>query len=332
MSRVVLSVAPGGAGVQSPAPADLLPCADARASAGAARRQATAALLAAVALALVVSATHARNLGFSLLARATAVGDVPGAVADPSDAAAFEPFAFGVVGPVRGDAAALARSVEALAARGDVRFVVVLGPLTREGRAADETEFLRLAASVRDRGVDVVAVPSAHDLATARDLVQTHLGAARWWFVHRECVFVGLPGGGGANRAPRAASSTGGPADDGDTAFVRECLHRSASPPATIVLSAGDAPPAAAAAADLVLGPEPGVRVVRVTDDGGRAVATVESLDIPTGPTLRTLGRDVSLCVLFPLVRSTAGYVAVLAGATLLLAATLRMQVRAPRA
>ena len=55
-------------------------------------------------------------------------------------------------------------------------------------------EFLRIAAASRERGVDVVAVPGPADLVRL-DSFQSHVGAGRWWFLHRECAFFGLPGG-----------------------------------------------------------------------------------------------------------------------------------------
>jgi hypothetical protein len=174
----------------------------------------------------------------------------------------------------------------------------VLGDVTDDG---SDTELLRIAAAVRGRGVQAMTVPGPADLAEGRrDRVQARFGAARWWFVHRQCVFVGLPGG----------------PDDG--AFLGRRPPPSAPPPrATVVFTTDVALPPLGV--DLVVPPLPGVRLGRV-DAAGKV--TLEPLDVPSGSTLRTLARNVAVG-LIPLVRSTVGYAAVLALAALLLAAAV---------
>lgn len=272
-------------------PRDGDPAARLRPAAG---RVLVAILFVACGVVAAFAAGRARRLGASLLERAVVVGDAPRTAADPTDARTFVPFAFGVVGPVRGDATALAASVEALAARGDVAFVVLLGDVTAAG---DEAEGLRLAGAIRGRGVEVVAVGGAGDVAERRDPFQSFVGAPRWWFVHRECLIVGLPGA----------------ADD--AAFVAARGTPAERPRATIVCTPADAPPPLAA--DAVVRAEPGVRVVHVRGEGA---IEVETVPVAAGATLRSFVREASLGVVFPLVRSNSGLTAALAGSALLVA------------
>ncbi len=118
-------------------------------------------LLAAGALVLGARGAALRD---RLLGLVVVPGADPSGAPNPGDLDPFEPFSFGVVPPVRGDAAMLARSVEGLAAAG-ARFVVICGDVTADG---SDAEAVRLAAAFRERGVHVVAVPGQGDLRAVR--------------------------------------------------------------------------------------------------------------------------------------------------------------------
>lgn len=268
----------------------------AAAARGTVLRAAGSVVCAAAALLAVVGISHARALDARLGRMALAPGgDVSGAP-DPSAPGPFTPFAFGVVGPVRGDAAALERRVEALA-RAGAAFVVLVGDVTGDGSPADVR---RLASAARDRGVEVVAVPGRADLASPH--FPTWICAPRWWFRHRDVVFVGVPG-----------------ASPDDAAWLADRRAQVRAPHATVVITSetGSAVPSDPGTA--VFGPDPGTRLVRVTADG----FTVEPVAAAHAASVRdaagTVARHAALA-LAPWVRAPAAHVAALAAATLLLA------------
>ncbi len=244
-------------------------------------RRAAAALVAVLALGTAVLATEARSLEADLARRMVEVGAPVEGRPAPGSADPFSPFAFAVVGPVRGDHAALERALDLLAER-DVRFVVLHGDLLDD----DGEGALAIAAVLRDRPWPVVALPEEADL-TGRGLddVQRHVGLPDWWFVERECLFVGgepttkLPEARHVVRFARGADAADGAllAPKGEPGELVAHVHR--------------------------LGEEP---------DGAVLAVGLEQLAVVRGASLASVVRGVELSVLAPLVASTAGYVVAL--------------------
>lgn len=266
-------------------------------------RAASRAALAVAAAGIVAFAAHARTIGARLDRLAVVPGESPAAAPDPSSPGPFAPFAFGVVGPVRGDAAALERAVEALAAEG-ASFVVLVGDVTADDSAG---AVRRLALAARDRGPEVVAVPGPCDLACAD--FSTFVCAPRWWFRHRDVLVVGVPG-----TRPE------------DQAWLRGRLTDAKPAQATFVISAEPRTIEGAAGTATVLGPDAGTRLVAVGADG----ITIREVPVRRGPPFDTWVRGAALAAA-PFARTSAGHATALVLATLLLAAALVGRRAGPR-
>src|SRR5262245_22577972 len=107
-----------------------------------------------LALASAFAATRARRLAARVDTFAVEVGGDASAAPQVGDDAPEGPSRWAVVSPVRGDDGALGSAMAALARRGDLDFVVLLGDVMRTG---DDAEGRRLPAAVRRRGLPVLA-------------------------------------------------------------------------------------------------------------------------------------------------------------------------------
>jgi len=149
-----------------------------------------ALVLAAAALLAAAELSEARRAGRRVMDTAVEIGGDTSGVADPGNPEPFEPFTFAVLGAARGSHAAVERAVAEVRRRGGAAFYVLLGDV-----AADATEagYLRLADALAGAEVPCMALPGSIDAARL-DAFQAHVSSPRWYFVHRDCLFVGATG------------------------------------------------------------------------------------------------------------------------------------------
>ena len=142
------------------------------------RRVLLATTLLLLALAGALAAARARRLGARLDALAVEPGGDLAAVPQIGDDLPAGPCRWAVISNVCGDHAALGDAMGALAARGDIDFVILRGDVLGSG---DDAECRKLAASFRDRGLPVLAAPGPRDRAHL-DAFQRWISPPRWSF------------------------------------------------------------------------------------------------------------------------------------------------------
>ena len=149
------------------------------------RRTVTAAAVVVLALGAAFAATRARRLGARVDTFAVDVGGDAASAPQVGDDAPAGPWRCAVVPPVRGDHAALGAAMDAICRRGGVDFVVLRGDVLCDG---DDAEARKLAAAFRDRGVPVLAIPGAADLAHPESF-QRWVSPVRWSFTTKGATF-----------------------------------------------------------------------------------------------------------------------------------------------
>jgi len=248
--------------------------------------------LALAGLLLAAAATRARQFDAAL---PEMVDGAPAALGhDVGSSASFAPFAFAVVGPPRGDAAALERALDRIAETADVRVTVVLGDVLPTGGRSPAP--LADVLARRWPGLVLLAGPNDGRVAMATSdarIVARVQPPSAWAFLENGCLFRGASG-------TDAADGT----EFGDPTLVFDfSTTPGAAPPTETAQSFG--PPATS---DTHLGYE--LVFVRSADVVERTTHSV-----PRGPSVVSLGRDASLRLLWPLTASTGGLIAVLLAA-----------------
>lgn len=273
-----------------------------------------ALLVLLLALAAVVAATRARRLGFRIDAMEIHPGESAVGTQHLGDDLPFAPPRVAVIENVLGDDAVLEDALDHVHELGGADVVVLLGNVLRLGT---DDEARRIVATVRDRGFEVIAVPGPHDvLPRTRETFALWIGPERWWFVRRGIVYAGVPGDGTADADFCRAALTSAPRGSKSVVLSYAAL-RGVDADTLIASSAKD--PAQASAVIRVVGTGP--------DSGGTFFWA--SGRVPFTP--RSVWRRLALDVMFPLVRTTTGYVAFLAGCALVAAFALRTLLGARR-
>jgi len=249
------------------------------------RRAAGVALVAAGVL-LTAAAMRARAFDAALPA---IVDGAPAALGhDVGSSAEFEPFDFAVIGPPRGDAAALERALDRIAEHGDVKATIVMGDVL----PTDGSDVIALADVLARhwRGLVLLAGPNDDAVAIADPrLAARILPPDGWAFLEHGCLFRGAS-------APDAEVG----ADFGSPAVVFE--FSTGPGPQRAAGSTSFAPPSSD-------GIHLGYTIVRVED---RSSVTSTPGEVPRGPSAMSIGREIALRLLWPFAASTTGLIATL--------------------
>jgi hypothetical protein len=146
------------------------------------------ALLVATGVALAIATSQVRN--FDALLPSPGDGAPPALGHEVGDDAGFTPFAFAVIGAPRGDAAALERALDQIAANRDVQLSIVIGDVLPR----DDEDVLPLADVLARHWRGTVLLAGKDDIG--RDVVDARLAARTspptgWAFVEHGCLFRG---------------------------------------------------------------------------------------------------------------------------------------------
>ncbi len=260
-------------------------------------RHAIAALLLASALLLVAATMSGRTAAAEATAGAVRVGEYDGGLPELGGDEPFSPFAFAVVGPIRGSHAALGRALSLVSDVDGLRSVILLGDVLGDG------DPLRIAVTIRSSGTPLVAVAGNEDVRQLAQF-QQYVCAPDWSFRDRDCLFTSW-GPGSQGNAERV------PADDVAARFL--------------FTTAPEAAPelgwAAAFSAESE-SDEVSVEIVRV---GADASVQREMLSVSAAPSLRSTFTTLSVGVLYPASRSSGGLVTLLLAAAAMVFAALRL-------
>lgn len=273
-------------------------------------RRTLAVLLIAAALLLAAAATSGRRAVAAAEAQAVSLGEYGQGLPELGDADSFEPFAFAVVGPVRGSHAALGRALAELEAHEDLRAIVLLGDVLDE---TDDPLPLAVTLAAREPGQKVIAVAGATDLERLQTF-QRHVSPPDWSFRDRDCLFTTW-GPGSQGDAERV------PASDVVARFLFTTAPASAPDLAWTETFA-----AAPAGGEAPGGDDVRVEIVRV---GEGAQVARDAFTVSRGPSARSLFTDLSVGVLHPVSRSALGLIGLLAAAATAVFVALRLA-RAP--
>jgi hypothetical protein len=194
-----------------------------------------------------------------------------------------------------GEHGALGTAMDEIRRRGDVDFVLVTGQLLESGRL-DGAE--RIAAACRDRGVEVLAVAGVQEDAhgppecvSSRAAVERYVSPLAWSFQHRTWRFEAEEHGALCDGRP----------------FARVLASRDGDAKKVSVANVPDMGYSGPAGGDI------GVRIWRVDRAESQGLTMADEFWVPRGPTLASRWHDVALGTIFPVVRSTSAYVALLA-------------------
>ena len=251
------------------------------------RRVISGALLAG-ALLLVTATMWGRHAGNAATEAAVQVGQYGEGTPQLGNDDEFEPFAFAVIGPVRGSHAALGRALDHVTSAPGLRSVILLGDVLGEGGDA-----LPLAATLRSFNKPVVAVAGEHDLRRLAQF-QRLISAPDWSFRDRGCLFTSW-GPGSQGDAERV------PADDVAARFLF-----TTSPKSAPQLAWSDIYSAESHDDDLR------VQIVNVGPD---EFVESEVLTLSRGPSPRSVFTSLAVGVLYPFSRTMTGLVALLLAA-----------------